>query len=229
MKIVIQCAATKVLDAGYMMGSSGKRVLFVAHPEKAPSGGGFVLARPDDVAMNGKTWRELLLDYNERTDNPLALRAAYQLYKDRTYQILVDAYGIHDVFILSAGWGLIRASFLTPVYDITFSNSAEDYKRRSRRDQYDDLCMLPWDANDDVVFFGGKDYLPLFCRLTHKYQGRRHIFYNSTKSKPEAPGCNLILYPTSTRTNWHYSCTKDFITGKINIHGARDVPKQRSG
>ncbi|BAU49572.1 hypothetical protein SVA_3024 [Sulfurifustis variabilis] len=45
---------------------------------------------------------------------------------------------VRDVFILSAGWGLIGAAFLTPVYDITFSNSADDYKRRRRRNQFDD-------------------------------------------------------------------------------------------
>ncbi len=222
MKIVIQCAGGKAPDAGYMTNSSGKPVLFVAHPEKAPPSGEFVFAHPDDVAMDGKTWRKLLLDYNEGTDNPLALRAAYRLYKNEIYQMLVDAYGVHDVFILSAGWGLIRASFLTPFYDITFLNKAEDYKRRSRRDQYGDLCMLPQDAIDDVVFFGGKDYLRLFCQLTQKYRGHRHIFYNSTKGQPEAPGCNLILYPTTTRTNWHYPCAKDFIAGKLGIHGGRN-------
>ncbi len=220
MKIVIQCAATKAPEAGYMTTTSGKRVLFVAHPEKAPPGGELILARPDDVAMDGKTWRKLLVDYNERTDNPLALSAAYRLYKDRSYQVLVDAYGVYNVFILSAGWGLISASFLTPAYDITFSYSADDYKRRSRREQYDDLCMLSQDVTDDVVFFGGKDYLPLFCHLTQNYRGQRHIFFNSARIPPEAACCNLIRYPTSTRTNWHYSCIKDFVAGKIGIHGS---------
>lgn len=216
MKIVIQCAASKVPDAGYMKDASGKRVLFVAHPEKAPPLGDFVLARPDDIALDNKTWRQLLLDYNERADNPLALSQAYRLYADRTYQVLVDAYGVHNMFILSAGWGLIGAAFLTPVYDITFSNSADDYKRRHKQDEFDDLCMLPLDANDDVVFFGGKDYLPLFCQLTHDYRGRRNVFYGSIRP-PEAAGCNLIRYPTSTRTNWHYSCAKDFVAGKLGI------------
>lgn len=216
MKIVIQCAATKAPNAGYMVDASGRRVLFVAHPEKAPPFSSSILAKPDDLATGGKTWRKLLLDYNERADNPLALSQAYRLYADRTYQMLVDAYGVHGVFILSAGWGLIGAAFLTPVYDITFSNSADDYKRRHKRDRFDDLCMLPLEANDDVVFFGGKDYLPLFCQLTGDYRGHRHVFYNSTR-QPEAVGCNLIHYPTSTRTNWHYSCAKDFLAGKIGI------------
>jgi hypothetical protein len=107
-------------------------------------------------------------------DNP-----AYQLYENNVYGRLVDRFGLRNVYILSAGWGLIRADFLTPSYDITFSPSADAYKRRRKTDQCDDFCMLPGDTKRDIVFFGGKDYQPLFCLLTHAICSKKIVFYNS--------------------------------------------------
>ena len=37
---------------------------FVADPTRAPCAGDLVYARPDDLADDGRTWRDLLLDYN---------------------------------------------------------------------------------------------------------------------------------------------------------------------
>jgi hypothetical protein len=63
-----------------------------------------------------------LIDYNENPgSNQLGLYPAFELYKNDIYRKLVDCFGIDKTFILSAGWGLIRASFLTPWYDITFT------------------------------------------------------------------------------------------------------------
>ena len=76
-----------------------------------------------------------MLKYNqEAEDNPLGLYPAYQLYENEIYGRLIDHLGMSKVYILSAGWGLIAAHFLTPYYDITFSRSAEDYKRRRKKD-----------------------------------------------------------------------------------------------
>ena len=219
MKIVIQCAAKKDPNAGYLINGEGKPVLFVASPEKAPPSDICLYAHPDDLAERGKTWRELLIDYNNHPENnPLNLRPAYTLYSNSTYALLIDRFGADNVFILSAGWGLISAAFLTPKYDITFAQTSRDqkYKQRSNRDQYHDLCMLPTEADNDLVFFGGKGYLPLFCTLTRSYQGHRFVFYNSNV-EPDTPGCTLIRYPTTTRTNWHYGCAKDFMAGTIGI------------
>ncbi|RDH91041.1 MAG: hypothetical protein DIZ77_10170 [endosymbiont of Seepiophila jonesi] len=215
MKIVIQCAAKKHPDAGYMMAKDGKCIVFVADPENAPASDEFRFARPDDIAVGEKTWRELLLEYNQQPDNnPLHLFPAYQLYMNGTYGALVNAYGRGNIYILSAGWGLIGAEFLTPKYDITFSPSADLYKRRKKRDQYNDYCMLPKDCDEELVFFGGKGYLPLFCELSKDYRGKRIVFYNSN-TEPKAEGCNLIRFETTTRTNWHYGCAKAFLKGDI--------------
>ena len=214
MKIVIQCAAKKDPDAGSLTDAHGTPVLFVANPGLAPHSDTCVYARPDDQAGNGKTWRDLLVDYNAASENQLRLLPAYRLYRHPVYGQLVERYGVGNVFILSAGWGLISADFLTPKYDITFSASADKFKKRSKRDQYNDFRMLRDDSDEEVVFLGGKDYLPLFCNLTREYRGKRFIFYNSG-SPPNAPGCTLIRYPTKIRTNWHYACARDFLDGRI--------------
>ena len=90
----------------------------------------------------------------------------------------------------AAGWGLISASFLTPNYDITFSMAkpAERYKRRRKKDVCLDQRDLPNSTEEPIFFFGGKDYVPLFCKLTHGVRGRRTVFFNS-EFAPDAPGC----------------------------------------
>lgn len=157
-----------------------------------------------------------MLKYNDDPgDNPLRLYPAYQLYENRAYGRLVDRFGLRNVYILSAGWGLISADFLTPSYDITFSASADAYKRRRKMHRYDDFQMLPDDTQDDIVFFGGKDYLPLFCSLTDTIRSMKIVFFNSA-SVPRFNGYTFKRFETTTRTNWHYECANAFIDGTIH-------------
>ena len=58
MKIVIQCAASKVPGAGSLMGARGRPVLFVANPSLAPRSSTHSYAHPDEPTDQGKTWRE---------------------------------------------------------------------------------------------------------------------------------------------------------------------------
>tara|TARA_R110002110_G_scaffold137735_2_gene323083 strand:- start:9692 stop:10246 length:555 start_codon:yes stop_codon:yes gene_type:complete len=168
MIVVIQCAAKKTRNAGHLCYQNGQNVLFVAEPGSAPVSAGTKYARPDDVADTGSSWRNELIRYNEApTNNPLGLVPAWQLYKNPAYGFLAKTYGLEKLYILSAGWGLIAADFLTPVYDITFSSSADAYKRRRNKDRYDDLCMLPSNSDEPVVFFGGKDYISLFWAMLY--------------------------------------------------------------
>lgn len=180
MIVVIQCAATKVAKAGHLVTAVGEPVTFVAHPEIAPKDNK-LYARPDDDAGEGRSWREALLAYNrEPHGNPLGLLPAYRLYRNPVYERLVAEFGIENVYILSAGWGLIRSDFLTAYYDITFSNTpnVEPYKRRKKTDKYNDIGMLPDSTDEEILFFGGKDYVPLFCKLTHNVNGKRKVFHS---------------------------------------------------
>ena len=216
MIVIIQCAAGKATNAGHLVTADGKPVTFVAHPEIAPENGSRVYARPDDEAGEGKSWRDVLRAYNRQpSDNPLGVLPAYRLYQNPVYERLVRTLGIASVYILSAGWGLIRSDFLTPYYDITFSPSArgtDAYKRRRKGDRYNDYCMLPEGTEDETLFFGGKDYIPLFCALTRGIRGIRKVFHSSRQA-PEAPSCVHVKFETSTRTNWHYECVNALLDG----------------
>lgn len=201
------------------MSADGRPVSFVAKPEWAPSDSTRVYARPDDLSENGKSWREVLLDYNEQPGaNPLGLLPAYRLYENSTYTQLAEAFGQENLYILSAGWGLIRATFLTPNYDITFSQSTDGYKRRRKGDQYRDFRMLPPQMDKEIVFLGGKDYVPLFSSITSGIEGKRTVFFNSA-FPPAAPGCTLKRFSTSTRTNWHYECASFLIRDRTPFRG----------
>jgi hypothetical protein len=213
MKIVIQCAAGKDPNAGSMKATNGVPVLFVASPAQAPKGASAVYARPDDSAEDARTWRDHVSAYNVQPNgNPLGILPAWRLYRHPAYGKLVERYGETNVLILSAGWGLIRADFLTPAYDITFSVQADAFKRRRPGDAYADFNMLDRRGSEPVAFFGGKDYLPLFRRLTDRYAGRRIAVFNSA-SMPRADGIQFVRYQTKTRTNWHYEAVNAFLDG----------------
>ena len=219
--VVIQCAGSKRSNAGYLRHPDGRKVLFVARPDCAPQNGQYTYDHPDGNCDTGEAWREKLLRYNDLYkntpgNNPLGLLPAWKLYQNPVYAHLEERYGLERLYILSAGWGLIKADFLTPNYDITFSNNGELYKRRYNGDPYRDLRMLPDYAANSVVFFGGKSYIKLFCSLTEHVKGTRHVFYNS-HTEPDAPGCELIKFDTNTKTNWHYECVQAFMNGKIRI------------
>ena len=156
--------------------------------------------------------------YNDINDNYLNLKPAYKLYDNEIYRNLVIRYGIGNIYILSAGWGLINADFLTPNYNITFSKSKninEEF-RRNKKDIYNDLCQISLDLTEDLIFLGGIDYQPLFDKLTKEYKGRRIVFYNSINI-PKINNCKFIKFETTQRTNWQYACAKQLITGAIKI------------
>ena len=218
MKVVIQCAASKSPRAGHFRAVDGRLVKFVANPAGSAQEAGVLHARPDDLSDKpGLTWRQRLVDEAKKPDSKrLGLVPAYRLYANSAYTALVERYGEAGVFILSAGWGLIRADFPTPQYDITFSAAAAPAMRRRKGDRYADFRQLEAAVGERVVFFGGKDYLPLFCALTSGTSAERVVFYNSA-TIPSAPNCRLIRYETTTRTNWHYSCVADVLSGRLSI------------
>jgi hypothetical protein len=215
MKIVVQCAGSKDPLAGFFITASGQRIEFVAHPETAPHTPGLAYAHPDgDSDQEGQSWRSLVAEYNlHQGNNPFGLFPAYQLYSNEAYRALVARFGSGQVFVLSACWGLIRSDFLTPHYNLTLKPGSEPHIHRRLRDRYSDFRQLE-DSGEEVVFFGGKNYLPLFCELTDSFRSRRIVFYNSD-CPPFVPGCALRRYPTTIRTNWHYACARDFAAGEI--------------
>ena len=204
--VVIQCAARKRPYAGHLTTEDDKPVLFVANPATAPQHPDVLYRRPDDTALSALSWRDVLVKYNElhggTEENPLGLLPAWRLYADPTYEYLADRLGEDSLFILSAGWGLIPAGFLTPNYDITFAADAEDCKRRRAHERYADFAMLPKDASRPIHFLGGQNYVSLFCRLTEGTSAERIVHY--VGNPPHAPNCRSVRFETARRTNWHY-------------------------
>ena len=200
-----------------MRSPDGRKVLFVAKPDAAPARPGIQYARPDDLADARKSWRTLLLEYNESpSENPLGLLPAWRLYENPAYERLKRHVGVENLYILSAGWGLIRADFLTPNYDITFSSPTESYKQRPRGAAYRDISMLPDGNEEPIMFFGSRPYVDLFCALTKQTRGRRVLWYN-TKNKPVADGCDVRRFHTTKDGVWYYECVQAFIDGKLTV------------
>lgn len=218
MKIIIQCASSKVATAPSLVTQAGRHVKFVAHPAKAPQRENCVYVRPDDPSdISGRTWRQRLVAYNCGQENPLRLLNAYRLYEPPIYTDLVTSLGVGSVLILSAGWGPIRADYLLPSYDITFSAAAESYKRRRLHDRFDDFCHLHNDECGPVIFFGGKDYFPVLRQLTAPLTCPKVLFHASNFPPTELQGWRPVRYGKSY-TNWHYACAKEFLQGKISIN-----------
>lgn len=232
MNIVIVCAASKKPCAarkktrpaitkpcaGYLRRQDGQKVKFVADPDKAPRTTSYVYARPDHISDVGLSWTKTLHQYNETPEyNPLGLLQAWELYSNSTYEYLAREHGTEHLYILSGAWGLISATFLTPMYDITFSKAAKSYQRRKAEDCYGDFCRLPANTVEPVVFFGGLAYVKFFCSLTEGIKAKRYVFHNSSRPPKVPPGCQTRKFETKNRRNWYYECARAFIDGDISL------------
>ena len=236
MIVVLTCAGDKSEGAGNMRQANGLPVSFLAHPEKMPSHirkPNQDYARPYDTSDSGCSWTDELRDYNDKFKNsgfnPFTLLPAGELYRPRAYpdiyRKVVRKWGTERVYILSAGWGLVSCEFLLPNYDITFSASAKEWKRRRRRDPYQDMCHLPHGYKDRILLLGGKDYVPLFCQLTRSVECRKTVFYfndleqDTSKTPPHAHGYEFKPFHTTRnfKRTWHYECAIALIDGKIAV------------
>ena len=130
--------------------------------------------------------------------------------------------GADKLYILSAGWGLVRSDFLLPDYNITFSPHADRGVRRFKTDEgWPDLMQLPRDTEEPVICFGGQAYVRFFTRLTSGIAAPRHAFRRVAIGQEGETtmqgGVRIHDYGTDRRTNWHHDCARDFMNGKIGI------------
>lgn len=220
MKIIVQCAGRKDRMAGSFL-FSGKKVKFVSRPEIAAleEATDFSYFRPDDVNPDsGKTWREMLVEYNAAGGNLLHLLPAVDLYGNSIYKATKHyaAQISAELYILSAGWGLVRAEFLLPDYNITFARQSNipKYAIRTASAKFNDFNQVrPAGPEEEVHFFGGKDYLPLFCSLTADLGGRKIIHHHGGLPIKQESFEYLAFTPAKPqrKTNWHYECLRRFI------------------
>ena len=75
--------------------------------------------------------------------------------------------------------------------------------------------MIP-DDGEDIVFLGGKDYLPLFQRLSKDLKAQKKVFFNTRSAPSLAKGFVAERFPTTIRTNWHYACAKMLAQAKVD-------------
>ena len=228
MRVIIQCAASKDSKAGSFFWK-GKRVKFVAQPKKIPESKSFMYCRPDDlIRFEERTWRDMLVEYNNLGSNPYGFLTAGNLYRHPTYRMLAQQYGLNRLYILSAGWGLVRASFLLPDYNITFApvKPSERWKKRGKKDYYKDFNHLADDLKGQntskALFLGGKGYLPLLRTLLENVPCQTIIFYRIQPGRPSSkepihpfPSATFVPFPTASCTNWHYECAKALVAGNI--------------
>ena len=224
MKVIIQCAASKRNDTKNFYWQ-GKVVNFVANPKKAPDSSIGIFVLPDDVMEEGNgTWRSLVTKLNQSGEEVDGLVPAIELYKPRIFGQLVNAFGMTDLFVLSAGWGLVRADFRIPSYNITLSKTGSYLTRRYESDPYQDFNQLK-DVNigsdEEIIFLGGKSYLPLLHRLLSDINCRKKAFYRVAPLKKSnklpvdlekySTELEFIPFRTSRCTNWHYESAERLI------------------
>lgn len=142
---------------------------------------------PDEIMNNGiTTWRDYLIN----NQNDINLKMAFDLYLPIRYQdVYVDLHAKFNtnLYILSAGWGLINSEFKLPKYNITFlenNNILLNYRRNKNLiipPIYNDFNQLLVNDEDDIILLGGKDYRNLFYKLTQHLSNRKVIFYKEQK------------------------------------------------
>ena len=222
-KVVMICAKGKQVNSNIIHLNFNEPITFVAQPN------GVNTFLPDENILHSKmTWR----DYVTKNQGPEIIPfKSYQLYIHGVYQNLFNFFG-DRLFILSAGWGLVKAEFRLPNYNITFSSSAKpEYKRvfNNLDPPFNDFNDLTYNhnvglnsENEDIVFIGSPDYIPLFIKLTQNLKCRKIIYWKRMKPKPipiELPIPNNTFlyrfYNTAKNRNWHYELAQKYADGEI--------------
>lgn len=216
MKVILSCCDRK---NGTPFFHEGKEITFISHVKKnLPDG---LHVHPDDSILNNSiTWRSIINEQGSRDD----LIPAYELYKPDVYKLLFERYH-DDLFIFSAGWGIVKASFKLPKYNITFSKNKNIpiHARRNHEDFFNDFNQLVGiDENERIILIAGSDYVLPFCHLTKGLPNKKTIIYKSQNLLNNNPYLNdhnyeFIHYQTNTRTNWHYEFAKRLINNEFLI------------
>lgn len=129
-----------------------------------------------------------------------------------------------SAFVRWCGWGLIRANFLTPYYDITFDTQADAYKIRHRSDRFADynhLAEAGVSKHETIYFFGGITYLPLFYRQVDDLAARKMVYYTTEKAVTLPSKYVYTRYDVEmgekrpNYRNWQYRCGGEFIDGRL--------------
>jgi len=219
-KVVMICAKGKKGNSNIIHENFNHPITFVAQPN------GVNTFLPDGCIPHlNMTWR----DYVRKNQKPKIIPfKSYQLYIHGVYQNLFNVFG-DRLFILSAGWGLVKAEFRLPNYDITFSNTTEpEYKRvfQNPNPHFNDFNHLNDNhnvvlnsENEDIVFIGGKTYVKQFIALTIG-KGRNKIIYHFGNEPLVVLPDNFFYVqyvPNNLNNNrtWHYELAQKYVDGQL--------------
>ncbi len=176
--IVISCSNKK---NGSNLVISGKQVSFCAKPKLAPKDG-IIYVHPDDrirTRLQKATWREWINSIQEKKDilDSYNLLEAYRLYDNAVYKKLYKKYQ-DKLYIFSDAWGIIKASYRLPKYNVTFSSGKEKHRMRNSNPPYfnDFNHLLNIKSDDDIKLVAGSDYIIPFCEMTKSLKNKKSLF-----------------------------------------------------
>lgn len=182
--------------------------------------------KPDDLIPNQiKSWRNYI-EENQYVDYIPYM--SYQLYIPRyaeyviLYEILYERFK-ENLYILSAGWGLVNATYRLPEYDITFSNSKNNYNQRKYKDNsFYDFNQLNLESDEDIVFIGSDSYIKSFLNLTIGTRNRKIIYHYGNQPDYILPDNTFIYreyntenYNTIPKRTWYLELAYKFADGLI--------------
>jgi hypothetical protein len=166
-----------------------------------------------------KTWRDLVKEQNHPDLVP-----AYSLYHRDIYRDLHNEFGSH-FYILSAGWGIIKADFKIPVYNITYSRDPGFPEHAKRIDNYgwedfnhlqDDV--VKFDPDSEIILFAGSSYVPPFRDMTrsivsflHRKRIKITIKYKRQTVPQPGDGFKYDYYSTNLNRIWYYKAAEKFL------------------
>jgi len=224
MIVVIQCAGRKVPNAPTLT-LNGNAVHFVAQPQDEQ-----LDKRPwDQISGSNKTWTDCVKAYNEAggampgeyiklnigTEENRQLMQCGNLYKPPVYGELMSACGLRNVYILSAGWGLVRADKFIPKYDVTFSQLGDISVRIAATDRLQ--CASLSDEipdNGEINLFISRVYAPYWSRLYRGAGQRTVLHWRLGQELPDGQYGTVIKHDCGKQgTNWQYTAARQFISG----------------
>lgn len=205
MKAVIQCALRKRVTAKPFVWN-GTEIAFVANPaENTKEACPWAL-----VPHKNMSW----IEHVRRMKNPNLTKCG-ELYRHHAYGDLIQKLGEENVYVLSAGWGLVRADRPIPAYDVTFSPKALPRARttplaRCKGDSFD----IKVAGEDEVHLFLTSKYLEYWeCLFPGSDRTNRFILHSceGAVAKPQWAGRIKPVNCGGARTNWHYIAVRKFL------------------
>lgn len=216
-KVVIQCAGGKVAAPTFL--NENGVIAFRSKSFFSKN----ILAPWSTISGTSTTWIDIVHEYNERStlpqnisvQNDSVLINAADLYSNPAYRNLRECFGYESIFILSAGWGLVRGDTKIPPYDITFSNAAEGNCQitPSERVKYNSAKLNVGECDELHLFITRKylEYWNLF--FSERMHDVKNVILHWRKGQYVPYGnYSVFEHDCEGKTNWHYQAVNQFLS-----------------